>query len=154
MRLPGIIKKEWKKITNRSSISHSVSLTELKNFLRDCFLFLVDVKSVEDLQECRFFLTTDCFYSMCRKIENGQDVIRPFNSIVIENIQIYGWKEQLIKKEKYTVIAAVISIRNKGDWNVFDYDVQMMRPVNQDPIEGMWISADNDWKIRRFEQKD
>ena len=120
MRLPGIIKKEWKKITNRSSISHSVSLTELKHFLRDCFLFLVDVQTVEDLQECRFFLTTDCFYSMCRKIENGQNVIRPFNSIVIENIQIYGWKEQLIKKEKYTVIAAVISIRNKGDWNVFD----------------------------------
>lgn len=153
MHLPGFISKEWKKITDRSSKTHAISLTELKHFLRDCFLFFVDVKTVEDVTSCRFFLTPECFYELCRKKENGQDIIAPVVEPVIENIEIYGWKEQTIKKEKHTVIAAVISVRNKGNWNVYDYYVQLIRPVGDRTSDGMWIDEDRDWKISRFEAK-
>lgn len=157
MRLPGLIKKEWKKITNHSSKINSISMTELKHFLRDCFLFLMDVETVHDLDECKFFLTTECFYLMQRVIAGGGRIVGSFSEVVIENIQIYGWKQQTINKTKYNVVAAIISVRNKGGWNIYDYNVQMLRPVNQDPIEGMWISADDDWKIKSFgeaEKKD
>ena len=153
MRLPGFVSKEWKKITDRSSKNYSISLTEIKHFLRDCFLFLVDVKTVGDVASCRFFLTPECFYSLCRKKENKENIIAPLTGLVIEKIEIYGWKEQTIKKEKYTVIAAIISVRNKGDWNIFDYDVQLIRPVGDHTDDGMWINEDRDWKINRFEAK-